>query len=69
MADLAEFHANCSVTLGVVTSEVNLKKMHFDPKKLGEIHGVPATGFNIYVPENKSILGNARLLELFQKLS
>jgi len=31
--------------------------------------GVPATGFDIYIREDKSILGNARLLELSQKLS
>jgi len=53
----------------VVTREVNGKRMCFDTKKLGEILSVPATGFDIYVREDKSILGNARLLELSQKLS
>jgi len=43
--------------------------MRFDAKKLGELLGVPATGFDIYVREDKSVLGNARLLELSQKLS
>jgi len=36
---------------------------------LGEILGIPATGFDIYVWEDKTILGNATLLELSQKLS
>ena len=69
VSDLAEFYANCSVTQGVVTSEVNERKIRFDAKKLGNILGVPSTGFDIYVREDKSVLGNARLLELSQKLS
>jgi len=69
MSDLVEFCVNCSVTQGVVTSEVNGKKMRFDARKLGEILGVLATSFNIYVREDKSVLGNARLLELSQRLS
>ena len=69
VSDLAKFYANCSVTQGVVTSEVNGKRMCFDAKKLGEILAVLATGFDIYIREDKSVLGNARLLELSQKLS
>ena len=64
VSDLAEFYANCSVTQGVMTSEVNGKKMRFDAKKLGEILGVPTIGFDVYVREDKFVLGNARLLEL-----
>jgi len=64
VSDLAEFYANCSVTQGVVKSEVNGKKMCFDLKKLGEILGVLDTDFDIYVREDKYVLGNARLLEL-----
>jgi len=67
--DLAEFYANCSITQGVVKSEVNGKKVRFDARKLGEILGIPATGFDIYVREDKTVLGKARLLELSQKLS
>jgi len=67
--DLAEFYAMVSVTEGIVTSEVNGVKIVFDAQKLGEILGVPAVGFDIYVPEDKSLLGKARLLELAQKLS
>jgi len=62
--DLAKFYANCKVTNGVVTSEVNGNKMRFDAKKLGEILGVLAVGFDVYVHEDKSVLGTARLLEL-----
>ena len=67
--DLAEFYANCVVTQGVVTSEVNGKKLHFDAKKLDEILGAPAVGFDVYVREDQLVLGTARLLELAQKLS
>ena len=67
--DLAEFYANCSITQVVVKSEVNGKKMPFDTRKLVEIFGIPATRFDIYVQEDKTALGNARLLELSQKLS
>ena len=52
-----------------MTSEVNGKKLRFDAKKLGERLGVPAVGFDVYVREDKSVLGTARLLELAQKLS
>ena len=62
-------YANCKVTNGMVTSEVNGKKLRFDAKKLGETLGVPAVGFDVYVREDKSVLGTARLLELVQKLS
>jgi len=53
----------------VVTSEISVKKLHFDAKKLGEILGVPATGFDVYVREDKSVLGAAQFLELAQKLT
>jgi len=66
--DLAEFYANCKITVGVVTSEVNGSKINFDAKKLGEILRIPFTDFHVYVREDKSVLGLARLLELAQKL-
>ena len=56
MSNLVEFYANCSITEGVVKSEVNGKKMLFDARKLGEILGIPATGFDIYVREDKIVL-------------
>jgi len=40
------------------------KKMHFDARKLGEILGISATVFDVYVREDKIVLGNVRLLEL-----
>jgi len=47
--DLAEFYVDCKVTNGLVTSEVNGKKLCFEAKKQGEILGVPAVGFDVYV--------------------
>jgi len=55
--DLAEFYANCSITQGVVKSEVNGKKVRFDARKLDEILGIPSTGFDIYVREDKTVIG------------
>ena len=52
-----------------MTSEVGGKKIRFDAPKLGEILEVLATGFDVYVRENKTVLGQARLLELSKKLS
>jgi len=52
-----------------VTSEVNGKKLRFDATKVGEILGFAVVGFNVYVREDKSVLGTAWLLELAQKLS
>jgi len=69
VSNLADFYANCSITEGVVKSEVNRKKVRFDAWKLGEILGIPATGFDIYVRDDKTMLGKARLLELSQRLS
>jgi len=43
-------------------------KIAVDAQKLGEILGVPAVGFYIYVREDKYLLGKARLLELAQNL-
>jgi len=47
-----------------VTSEVNGTQIRFDAKELGEILGVPASGFDLYVREDKFVLGYGRLLEL-----
>jgi len=40
-----------------------------DNEPLGDIHQVPATDFDLYVRENRSLLGKAKLLELSQHLS
>ena len=68
VTELVEFYANCMVTDGVVTSEVSGKKIKFDAKKLGDILGIPATRFDLYVREDKSMLNKARLLVLAQKI-
>ena len=67
--DLAEFYANVSFTEGRVTSKVNGVRIEFDAQTLGDILRVPADGFDIYVREDKSLLGKAKLLELAQRLS
>ena len=67
--DLTEFYAHCSVNDGVVTSEVNGTKAWFDAKELGEILGVPTMDFDLYVREDKYVIGFDRLLELAQKFS
>ena len=54
--ELAEFYANCVVTDGIVTSEVSRKKIKSDAKKLGDILGIPTTGFDLRVQEDKSIV-------------
>ena len=53
----------------MVTSTVSGKQLCFDAKTLGEILGIPSTGFDVYVRKDKSVLGTARLLELSQKFS
>jgi len=67
--DLAEFYARCPVTDGRLFGEVNGVIIEFNAEELGEILGIPATGFDIYVQEDKFVLGKARLVELAQKLS
>jgi len=53
----------------MVTSAVNGKRLQFNAKELGEILGVPAVGFEVYVREDKTMLGAERLLQLTQRLS
>ena len=60
--DLAVFYANCKVTNGVVTSDVNGQKLHFDAKELGEILDIPSEGFGVYVREDKIVFETAWLL-------
>jgi len=67
--DVAEFYANVSVAEGVLTSTVNGVLIEVDPRALGVILGAPATGFALYVREDKSLLGKAKLLELAQYLT
>ena len=67
--DLAEFYANVSITEGKVTSKVNGVKREFYVQTLGEILGVPAADFDLYVWEDKFLLGKVKLLDLAQSLS
>jgi len=67
--DVAEFYANVSIFEGVLSSTVNGVLIEVDTRALGVILGVPATGFDLYVQEDKSLLSKARLLELAQHLS
>lgn len=67
--ELAEFYANCAVTNGVVTSTVREQEISFDAKELGELLGVPAEGYGVYVREDKKAIGRDRLLELCRKFA
>ena len=67
--DVAEFYANVSLSGGVLCSTVNGVLIEVDPQALGVILGVPATDFDLYVREDKSLLGRDRLLELAQRLN
>ena len=67
--DVAEFYANVSISKGVLTSTVNGVLIEVNARALRVILGVPATGFDLYVREDKSLLGKAKLLELAQHLS
>ena len=67
--DQAEFYARVTVTEGLVTSMVNWVHIEFDAQTLGDILGVLAAGFDLYVQDDRSLLGKAKLLDLAQKLS
>jgi len=60
--DLAKFYATCVVTKGAVTSTMNGHDFSFNAKELGEILGVLAEGFDVYVREDKSAIGAKPLL-------
>ena len=62
--ELAELYANCVVSNGVVTSTVGGHRIRFDAVDLGEMLGVTSDGFDVYVCEDKNVLGEERLLEL-----
>jgi len=67
--DIAEFYANVSLSEGVLSSTVNGVLIEVDARALRVILGVPATGFDLYVQEDKSLLSKTKLLELAQRLS
>jgi len=45
------------------------KKLRFNAKELGEILGIHAEGFRVYVWEDKNVLWAERLLQLTQRLN
>jgi len=67
--DVAEFYANVALAGDVLTSTVNGVLIEVNAQALGVILGVPATGFDLYVRKDKSLVSKARLLELAQHLS
>ena len=67
--ELAEFYAKVTVTEGIMTSMVNGVHTEFEAQTLGDILGVSAAGFDMYVREDRSLLGKAKLLDLGQRLS
>jgi len=66
---VAKFYTNVSLSKGVLSSTVNRVLIEVDARALGVLLGVPATGFDLYVREDKSLLSKAKLLELAQCLS
>jgi len=67
--DVVEFYANVTLSGDVLTSTVNGVLIEVNAQALRVILGVPTTGFDLYVREDKSLLSKARLLELAQQLS
>jgi len=67
--DVVEFYANVALHGEVLSSTVNGVLIDVDVQALGVILGVPATGFDLYVREDKGLLGRDRLLELSRHLS
>jgi len=67
--DVAEFYANVALHGDVLSSAVNGVLIEVNAQALGVILGVPTTGFDLYVREDKSLLSRVRLLELAQHLS
>ena len=67
--DVAEFYANVALAGDVLTSTVNRVLIEVNAQALGVILGVPATDFDLYVREDKSLLSGVKLLELAQHLN
>jgi len=60
---LAEFYANCNITNAAVTSEAfeEKKKLKFNAKDLDAILGVSTEDFDLYIREDKTVLGTTWL--------
>ena len=67
--DVAEFYANVTLHGDVISSTVNGVLIEVNAQAFGVILGVPATGFDLYVREDKSLLSRERLVELSRHLS
>jgi len=52
-----------------VTSTVNGHELRFETSDLGELLGVSSKDFDVYVREDKRVLGDGRLLELTRRLA
>ena len=59
--DIAEFYANVALHGKVISSTVNGVLIEVNAQALGVILGVPATGFELYVREDKSLLSSCLL--------
>jgi len=57
------------VTNGLVTSTIGGHRIRFDATNLNEMLGVPSDGFDVYVCEDKNVLGDERLLEMTRNLA
>jgi len=68
-SNVEEFYANVTVFDSLMTSTVNGVLIEVDARALGVILGLLATGFDLYVREDKPLLSKAKLLELAQHLS
>jgi len=66
--DAAEFYTNVSLSGVILSSTVNGMHIEVDARALGVILGVTASGFDLYVREDKSLLGKTKLLELAQRV-
>jgi len=53
----------------VLSSTGNGHEVRFDARELGELVGVSSKGFDVYVYEDKSVLGDEQLLELAHRLA
>jgi len=67
--DVAEFYANVTLHGDVISSSVNGVLIEVNAQALGVILGVPATGFDLHIREDKKPLSRDRLLELSRHLS
>ena len=53
----------------VLSSTGNGHEVRFHARELGQLLGVSSDSFDVYVREDKSVLGNERLLALTQRLA